>query len=311
MKDREQMFREYRDDPKGFVDYVFGLQEELRQVRQQTEQAQLEIQEHKRKLAQAQAIIADLKQQLFGSKAEKLTPEQEEQLAKLAADEQEDHQQPEPLSADILEKALDEEKKEERDRAKRKRQRQRRHKFPVQLERRTETLEPVDKFCPHSGKERPRIGQEVTTEYEFEPAKLILKETVRPKYGECGCQCCQGVAIAELPPRLVPQSKLGLGLAVFLLLSRFDDHIAYYTLERNFLERFAAVIPRQQMVQWVEKIAYWLQFISDQIWAEMKSGNYLQVDETPVKVLGLVRRIHGCGARQAESNMRVTNDLHR
>ena len=70
----------------------------------------------------------------------------------------------------------------------------------------------------------------------------------------------QGVTIAPLPPRLVPQSKLGLGLAVFLLLSRFDDHVAYYTLERNFRERFGVVIPRQQMVQWVEKMAhfcYW------------------------------------------------------
>jgi len=35
-----------------------------------------------------------------------------------------------------------------------------------------------------------------------------------------------------LPPRLVPQSKLGLGLAVYILLSRFDDHVAYYGSSR-------------------------------------------------------------------------------
>jgi hypothetical protein len=29
----------------------------------------------------------------------------------------------------------------------------------------------------------------------------------------------------------VPQSKLGLGLAVFLLVSRFDDHVAYYNAD--------------------------------------------------------------------------------
>jgi hypothetical protein len=88
-----------------------------------------------------------------------------------------------------------------------------------------------------------------------------------------------------LPPRLVPQSKLGLGLAVFLLLSRFDDHVAYYTLERNFLERLGVVISRQQMVQWVEKIAHLLLVIYWLIWEELKAGSYLQVDETPVKVL--------------------------
>jgi transposase len=283
MKDREQLFRESRENPKGLVDYVFGLQEQLRQVRKQTEQAQLDLEEHKQKLAEARALIAELKQQLFGAKSEKLTPEQEEQLKKLAGDLREQEQQPPPLSADVLEEELKKEKDQELQRKRNKRPR--RHLPPVQLEKRTETLEPADKFCPHTGKERPRIGQEVSTEYEFEPARLIIKETVRPKYGECGRECCQGVAMAELPPRLLPQSKLGLGLAVFLLLGRFDDHVAYYTLERNFRERFGVVIPRQQMVQWVEKIAHLLLVIYNLIWEELKAGGYLQVDETPVKVL--------------------------
>jgi transposase len=257
--------------------------QELHQTSKQLQQTRQELEEHKQKLAEAQALIADLQQQLFGATSEKLTPEQAEQLNKLAGDLREQEQRPPPLSADVLEEELKKEKDQERKRTKDKRKR--RHMPPVQLEKRTETLEPEDKFCPHTGKERPRIGQEVSTEYEFEPAKLIIKETVRPKYGECGQDCCQGVAIAELPPRLLPQSKLGLGLAVFLLLSRFDDHVAYYTLERNFLERFHAVIPRQQMVQWVEKIAHLLLVIYHLIWEELKAGGYLQVDETPVKVL--------------------------
>jgi transposase len=155
----------------------------------------------------------------------------------------------------------------------------------------SETLDPEDKFCPSTGQQRPRIGQEMTTEYEFEPARLFIKETIRPKYGECGKDCCCGVTVAELPPRLLPQSKLGLGLAVFILLSRFDDHISYYALERNFRKRFGVVIPRQQMVQWVEKIAHLLLAIYWAIWEEMKAGSYLQVDETPVKVLDSERRL--------------------
>jgi hypothetical protein len=83
----------------------------------------------------------------------------------------------------------------------------------------------------------------------------------------------------------VPQSKLGLGLAVYLLLSRFDDHVAYYTLERIFRERFGVVITRQQMVQWVEKVAHLLLAIYWLIWQELRAGDYLQIDESPVKVL--------------------------
>ena len=257
--------------------------DELRQTKEQLQQTQQALEEHKQKLAEAHAVIADLKQELFGSKAEKLTSEQEEQLNQLAGDLQEQAERPPPLSQEVVE---DEQKKERDEQRRRKKDRKkRRHLPPVQLDQRTETLEPDDKFCPRTGKQRPRIGQEVSTEYEFEPARLIIKETVRPKYGECGQDCCPGVTIAELPARLVPQSKLGLALAVFLLLSRFDDHVAYYTLERNFLERFGVKIPRQQMVQWVEKIAHLLLGIYWAIWAELKAGNYLQVDETPVKVL--------------------------
>lgn len=93
------MIRELGQDPRGFLDYVFGLQEELRQAREQTEQTQRELQEHKQKLAQAHALIAELKQQLYGAQSEKLTPEQEEQLERLVDDLQEEAQRTPPLTA--------------------------------------------------------------------------------------------------------------------------------------------------------------------------------------------------------------------
>jgi len=233
-------------------------------------------------LAEAQAIIADLKRELIGAKADKLNKEQEEQLRQLVGDAREQSQRPPPLSREVLEEALAQERADQRQRAK---ERRRRHLPPVELEKQQVLLEPEDKFCPTSGQQRPRIGQEVTTEYDYVAAKLIIREIVRPKYGACQKPCCQGVTIAPLPPRLVPQSKLGLGLAVYLLLSRFDDHVAYYTLERIFRERFGVVVTRQQMVQWVEKVAHLLLAIYWLIWEELKAGDYLQIDESPVKVL--------------------------
>ena len=64
-------------------------------------------------------------------------------------------------------------------------------------------------------------------ELVYLPAKLICKETGRPKYAHDCSYGTKSITIAALPPRLVPQSKLGLGLAVYILLSRFDYHIAY------------------------------------------------------------------------------------
>ena len=282
MKSREELLREFGGNPQGLADYALELQRQIQQTQEQLAQQNRELAQSAQQLAQAQAFIAELKQQIFGAKAEKLNPEQEEQLKQVLGDVQDQAQRPPPLSQDVLQGALQDEDKEQRQRAQRRR---RRTVPPVELEKQTIVLEPPDKVCLISGQERPRIDQEVTTEYDFVPAKLIVRQIVRPKYGSCGQDCCSGVTIAPLPPRLLPQSKLGLGLAVFLLLSRFDDHVAYYTLERNFLERFGAVIPRQQMVQWVEKIAHLLLAIYWLIWEELKATGYLQIDETPVRVL--------------------------
>jgi len=266
MKSREELRREFGDAPAALIEYTCQLQEQLNQKEQL--------------LAEARAYIAELKQQLFGPKADKLTPEQEEQLRQLTEDAQEQAQRPPPLSQEVLES-----ESPAKDQAPPKRPR-RQPPPPVKLEVHRQVLEPEDKHCAHCQRERPRIGEETTTQYDYQPAKLVAQETVRPKYGQCPCGGGQtGVAIAPLPPRLVPQSKLGLGLAVYLLLSRFDDHVAYYTLERIFRERHGVIIPRQQMVQWVEKIAFLLLAIYHLIWAELEAGDYLQLDETPVKVL--------------------------
>ena len=289
MKSREELLREAAEHPERLVEYISALQEQLGQTGQELTAAQRDLTQTKdelrqkaEQLAQAQALIAELKRELFGAKADKLNAEQEEQLRQLVGDVQEQNQRPPPLSRELLEEALVQERAEQGQRAK---ERRRRHLPPVELEKQQVILEPPDRLCPQSGQPRTEIGREVTTEYDYLPAKLIIRQIVRPKYGRCGKPCCQGVSIAPLPPRLVPQSKLGLGLAVYLLLSRFDDHVSYYTLERIFLERFGAVIARQQMVQWVEKVAHLLLAIYWLIWEELKAGDYLQIDESPVKVL--------------------------
>jgi transposase len=230
-------------------------------------------------LAEAQAQIAELRRQLFGSKAEKLSPEQQTHLDELASDLQEEVQQPPPLSQAVLEEECRDQRRRRAER------RPVRHPVPPVLETETVTLEPAaeEKLCPHCGRQKQHIGEEVSEETDLIPAKLIRRRTVRPKYA---CRCGEvGVVIAPLPARLITQSKLGLGLAAHLLLARYDDHLAFYTLERIFRERHAVEIPRQQMVQWVEHIAGWLKPVYDAMWQEMKATGYVQIDEAPVKVL--------------------------
>ncbi len=230
---------------------------------------------YRRELAEAQARIAELTRELFGPKADRLTPEQQDQLDQLLADMDAASQQPAPDSAGVLE--------QEESPTESKRRRKIRHPLPVEIETETVTIEPDLAPCPCCGKMPGRIGEEVSEEIDLIPARLIRRRTVRPKYA---CPCGEaGVTVAALPSRLIPQSKLGLGLAVFIVLSRFDDHLSYYRLEQQFRERHGVEIPRQQMVQWIEHIAGWLRPLVERMWQAMRASGYLQVDETPVKVL--------------------------
>jgi transposase len=263
MERREALLQQLAQKPLALVEQVLDLEARLHAAEDQ--------------LAEAQAQIAELRRQLFGPKAEKLSPDQQAQMDELASDLREEAQKPPPLSQEVL-------KEERRDQGRRRAQRRPpRHPLPAVLETQTVTLEPPRTLCPHCGSPPQKIGEEISEEIDLIPAKLIRRRTVRPKYA---CRCGEaGVTIAPLPPRLIPQSQLGLGLAVHIVLARYDDHLSFYALERIFRERHAVEIPRQQMVQWVEHIAGWLRPIYDAMWVTMKASGYLQIDETPVKVL--------------------------
>lgn len=236
-------------------------------------------------LREALEEVAELRHQLYGQKSERLGPEQEAELAELAADLQEQARREPPASDGVLEDEDDDQNGDRKDAASpRRRSRPGRHPLPEHLERRTTILEPEGLApCSRCGRLPGRIGEEVSEELDYVPARLVVNRTVRPKYA-CGCGCA-GVHVAPLPPRLLPQSKLGTGLAVHLLLARFDDHVAYYTLERILLERHGVVVPRQQMVQWTGHVAFLAQALVRRMFERMKRCGYLQIDETPVKVM--------------------------
>lgn len=257
-------------------------QQQLQDYEQRLAEVQAMRHEFEQRLAEAQVEIAELKRQLFGSKADRLSPEQQAQLDALGQDVGEHLARPEPLGVEVL--------VEDEATARPRRPRRVRHPLPAHLETETITLEPEGitlepepSACPRCAKVPRRIGEEITEEIDLIPAKLIRRRIVRPKYA-CGCD--EGsVTIAPLPPRLIPQSRLGLGLAVHIVLARFDDHLSFYRLEQQFRERYGVAIPRQQMVQWAEHIATWLRPLYEAAWKAMLATGYMQIDETPVRVL--------------------------
>ena len=146
----------------------------------------------------------------------------------------------------------------------------------------TVRLEPQEKVCPHCGQAKCEIGCEKSERFEYIPAKIIRHETLRPKLA---CPCGEsGVSIAPLPPQVIEQGQAGAGLIAHVLLSKYDDHLPLYRQQQQFL-RLGVNFARQTLCDWVEKGAQWLQPIVREMKRELLAGAYLQVDETPVRLM--------------------------
>ncbi len=280
MNRREELLGQAQTNLPAFIEERLQLEEALARTKETiAEQTQTLVQQTQT-LAEQKSLIEQLQRMLFGPKSEKMTEEQASELASVVGDLHEPTPRP---PADVQDVLAEETQTSEAEKAKLPRRQRKRRQVPVHLEVQTTVLEPTDPACEHCGQLGDKIGEEVSEQVDLIPARLIVRRTVRIKRG---CQCgCGPIAIAPLPPRLLPGSILGLGLAVFILLSKYDDHLALYTLERIFRERHGVTIPRQQMVQWIEHVAGFLRLIVDRMWKRMKQGDYLQIDESPVKVL--------------------------
>jgi transposase len=150
------------------------------------------------------------------------------------------------------------------------------------LERITERIEPEEKVCPHCGRTKCEIGCERSERFEYIPAKIIRHEIVRPKLA---CKCGQGtVSVAAMPPSVVEQGQPAASLVAHVILSKYDDHIPLYRQLQQF-ERLGVIFPRQTLCDWVEKGALWLQPLVRVMKGELLAGDYVQVDETPVRVM--------------------------
>jgi transposase len=160
--------------------------------------------------------------------------------------------------------------------------RERRQPAAKVLETLTERIEPEEKVCPECGQTKCEIGCEKSERFEYIAAKIIRHEIIRPKLA---CSCGQGgVSIAPLPPAVIAQGQPGPGLVAHVLLSKYEDHLPLYRQQQQFA-RLGVNFPRQTLCDWVEKGAEWLQPIVREMKRELLAGDYLQVDETPVKVM--------------------------
>src|SRR5580692_3806180 len=144
-------------------------------------------------------------------------------------------------------------------------------------------LPEAEKTCPGCGGAKHRIGEDLSRELEFTPAKLEVNVHVLPKYA-CP-KCRDGVASPPVPPRPIPGGIAGPGLVAYVLVGKFSDHLPLYRLE-DILTRHGVHLSRSTWCDWVRNAADLLGPLADLQKTRVLQSPVLWTDDTHVLVLG-------------------------
>ena len=128
------------------------------------------------------------------------------------------------------------------------------------------------------------IGQEVSEQLDYEPARFLRRRTIRRKYVHRE-DPDRAPVIAPLPERLLDRSLPAPGLLAHILVSKYCDHLPLYRQEQIYAQRHGVHLPRQSLARWVGLAADWLHPIYEQIRTGVLADGYVQVDETPFRYL--------------------------
>lgn len=152
-----------------------------------------------------------------------------------------------------------------------------------------ETLPVVEEIIdPEPVKAAPeafrQIGQEVSEQLDFEPARYFRRRVIRRTY-VAKAEPQEAPVTAPLPPTLQERCIATPALLAHVVVSKYCDHLPLYRQEQILARRHGINLPRQTLARWVELAADWLTPIYRQIKTGVMADGYVQLDETPIDYL--------------------------
>jgi transposase len=144
-------------------------------------------------------------------------------------------------------------------------------------------LTEAEKTCSCCGGPKQRLGEDLSRELEFTPAKLEVNLHVLPKYA-CP-KCRDGVASPPVPPKPIQGGIAGAGLVSFVVVSKFSDHLPLYRLE-DILTRHGVFLSRSTLCDWIRNAALVLGPLAELQRTRGLQAPVIWTDDTPVTVLG-------------------------
>jgi transposase len=156
-----------------------------------------------------------------------------------------------------------------------------RMKLPADLPREQVILEPQEDVTGMK-----KIGEEITEELERIPGKLFVRQYIRPKYAKPEGE---GVVIAELPARPIDKGIPGPGLLAQIVIDKYTDHLPIHRQLQRF-EREGIKLSSSTLTDWISATCALLDPLYQVLKTKVLSADYLQADETPIKVLDKAKK---------------------
>lgn len=209
--------------------------------------------------------LVQLQRQVFGQKRERFENQDNKQLSLPFETEPEEQQKIEEQAAQKI----------TYERTKRKKNHPGRMPLPDHLPVEEIVIEPeVDTT------DMVRIGEEVTEELEFVPARFFIKRYIRPKYAP---KSKEGVFIGELPSRPIDKGIAGSGLLAAILVDKYVDHLPLYRQLQRF-KREKIPIASSTLEGWARQSLELLDILYQKLLKETITKGYIQADESTIKV---------------------------
>ena len=128
------------------------------------------------------------------------------------------------------------------------------------------------------GMDLVKIGEEITEQLDVEPAKFFVHRHIRPQYA---CRNCETIKAAPIPPAIIDGGMAAVGLLVWVLISKYLDHLPLYRLEQ-IAARDQVILARSTLAEWVGRTGVALQPLVDRLVEILLKRGTLHADETPV-----------------------------
>jgi transposase len=243
-------------------------------------QSQSDLADHRTALAASEEarrrlenIIGDLRREKFGSKSEKLTPDQynlpieDVEIAQGVLD-----------AAQEKAEAVINGKSERPDRSRK----SNRGQLPAHLPRVERVIEPDNTMCPCGCGPMKMIGEDVSERLDVIPAQFRVLVTRRPKYA---CRRCSGaVAQAHAPEHVVPGGLPTEALIAQVIVAKFGDHLPFYR-QAGIYARQGIALDRATLGNWAGRACFHFQPIADHMSKHLALADRLFMDETTAPVL--------------------------